>query len=56
MDDLMSHIVDKYPLLEKHACGRRADYRRKGHVSELKRKIAEGEIGAKSGLITPFRA
>ena len=48
MDDLMSHIVDKYPLLEIHACGRRADYSGKDIVSELNRKIAEGEIGAKA--------
>ena len=40
MDDLMSHILDKYPLLEIHACGRRADY--KDIVPELNEKIAEG--------------
>ena len=27
MTDLMSHILDKYPLLEIRACGRRADYK-----------------------------
>ncbi len=34
------HILDKYPLLELHACGRRADY--KDIVPELNEKIAEG--------------
>ena len=40
MTDLMSHILDKYPLLEIRACGRRADY--KDIVIELNEKIAEG--------------
>lgn len=40
MDDLMSHILDKYPLLEIHACGRRIDY--KDIVTELNEKIAKG--------------
>ncbi|WP_291530129.1 hypothetical protein [Bacteroides sp. UBA939] len=40
IDDLMSHILEKYPLLEIHACGRRADY--KDIVVEINRKIAEG--------------
>jgi len=40
MEDLMANIADKYPLLEIHACGRRADY--KDIVSELNEKISEG--------------
>ena len=40
MDDLMSHILDKYPLWEIHAFGLRADY--KDIVPELNEKIAEG--------------
>ncbi|RGN31411.1 hypothetical protein [Bacteroides oleiciplenus] len=40
MEDLLANIADKYPLLEIHACGRRADY--KDIVSELNEKISEG--------------
>lgn len=40
MDFLLANIVEKYPLLEIHACGRRADY--KDIVTELNEKIAKG--------------
>lgn len=40
MEELMTHILDKYPLSELRACGRRADY--KDIVKELNEKIAEG--------------
>lgn len=40
MEDLLANIADKYPLLEIHTCGRRADY--KDIVSELNEKISEG--------------
>ena len=40
IDELMSHILDKYPLLEIHVCGHRADY--KDIVFELNEKIGEG--------------
>ena len=40
IEDLMANIVEKYPLLEIRACGRRADY--KDIVSELNEKISEG--------------
>lgn len=40
MDELMNSILDKYPFVEIHRCGRRADY--KDLVSELNRKITDG--------------
>ena len=40
MKELMANIVERYPLLEIHECGRRADY--KDIVSELNEKISEG--------------
>lgn len=40
INDLMSHIIDEYPLLEIHTCGHRADY--KDIVSELNKQIAKG--------------
>lgn len=42
MDELMAHIVDKYPLEDIRACGRRADY--KDIVKELNERIAAGEL------------
>lgn len=35
--DLMNHIVDKYPLTVIHACGKRSDY--KDLIAELNEKI-----------------
>lgn len=40
MKELMANIVERYPLLEIHECGRRADY--KDIVSELNEKISKG--------------
>ena len=44
MDTLMENILDKNPLLEIHACGRRMDY---VHiVEELNQKIEQGELSS----------
>lgn len=41
IEEMKERIVDKYPLTEIHACGRRADY--KDIVAELNEKIRRGE-------------
>lgn len=40
MDELLAHVIDKYPVSEWHDCGRRADY--KNIVSELNKLIEQG--------------
>lgn len=51
MEELMAHIVDKYPLAGIWACGRRADY--KDIVTELNEKISAGELPAVNGVLIP---
>lgn len=41
--DMLANLLDKYPLVEIHACGHWADYT--DIVSELNSKIVEGKIG-----------
>ena len=48
IEDLLAHIVDKYPLTGIWACGRRADY--KDIVTELNEKITAGELPAVGGF------
>lgn len=48
IEDLLAHIVDKYPLTGIWACGRRADY--KDIVTELNEKITAGELPAAGGF------
>lgn len=42
MAELTEHILDKHPLTEFRACGRRADYKDKDIVNELNRLIDSG--------------
>lgn len=51
LEELMAHIVDKYPLAGIWACGRRADY--KNIVTELNEKISAGELPTVSKVLLP---
>ncbi|MDR0989089.1 MAG: hypothetical protein LBM06_06485 [Prevotellaceae bacterium] len=44
MSELMAHLLDVHPLVEIHACGRRADYRDQDIVAELNKRITQGNL------------
>ena len=51
MNELMQHIIDKYPLTEAWNCGIRTQY--KDEVNELNKRIENGLTGCKKIKITP---
>lgn len=51
IQELMEHIIDKYPLTQMYECGRRAEY--KNIVRQLNQIIKDGFPGCKKVTIFP---